>query len=224
MQKNNKGFVFIEAIIVIAFLATSLIVIYSAFTNVLTNEKRRMNYDDPIYLYRTYYILDYLQSYNISSYIESKLSEPNTNGSSRLLFEFTCDDQSVFLRNSNEAKFCEIITNKSFEVEHIYFTFYDTSAINSCLNEVVDTKNITADDLKCESHESLRSLSTNALNYIKTLGGKGQNYTTDINGNILDGYRILIEYKTEKNVTNENGEANKITDYYYASVNVPFGG
>lgn len=225
MKRNNKGFVFIETILVITFLAVSLIVVYKTFTNVLTNEKRRLYYDDPIYLYRTYYILDYLESNNITSYIEKKLNEPNSDNSERLLFEFTCSDQALFQRGTPEAKFCENIVNSGIlNVEHIYFTYYDTSAINECTN--TSSGAVTLDDFKCKSHESLRSLSSNALSYIRTLGGIAKNENGNVVGT-LDGYRIIVEYKIQKDVANEDSKGDttmtKRNDYYYASLLVPYG-
>lgn len=196
-MKDKKGFVFIETIIVISFLATSLIIIYNSFMSILTIEKRRIYYDDPIYLYRTYYILDFLESHNITSYIEAKLSTENDKNSEKLLTEFGCYEQSVIRALSNEQLFCEsIINNKHFSVSHIYFTYYDTTPIAECSND-------EEDNLKCGAHESLKSLSTNAKEYIRTLGGYGE-----------DGYRIIIEYKEM---------IGKSPRYYYATVKVPFG-
>lgn len=46
-----KGVILVETMVVIAFLATTLLTVYSAFTTVLDNAKMRIFYDDPIYLY-----------------------------------------------------------------------------------------------------------------------------------------------------------------------------
>lgn len=45
-----KGFISVETVVVIAFLATTLLTVYSAFTTVLDNAKTRIFYDDPIYI------------------------------------------------------------------------------------------------------------------------------------------------------------------------------
>ena len=45
-----KGFILIETVVVIAFLATTLLTVYSAFTTALDNAKTRIFYDDPIYI------------------------------------------------------------------------------------------------------------------------------------------------------------------------------
>lgn len=59
-MKNKKGFVFIETIIMIVVLAVSLLAIYNAYSNSVSNEKKHLMYDDASYIYRTYYLLDYL--------------------------------------------------------------------------------------------------------------------------------------------------------------------
>lgn len=196
MNKNNKGFVFVETIVVITFLAASLIIIYAAFTNLLTTEKRRMYYDDPIYLYRSYYILDFLQKNDINSYVASSLSEENSSSSEKLLVEFNCGEYSII--NSEDAQnFCEsIINNQHFSVTHIYFTYYDTTPINECTND-------DGEGLDCVSNKSLEGVSANALRYIRSLGGYGKK-----------GYRMIVEYK--ETIDNENR-------YYYSSVYLPEG-
>lgn len=196
MNKNNKGFVFIETIVVITFLAASLIIIYAAFTNLLTTEKRRMYYDDPIYLYRSYYILDFLQKNDVNSYIASELSEENTVSSENLLIEFSCGEYSII--NSDDAQnFCEsIINNQHFSVEHIYFTYYDTTPISECTNN-------DGESINCVSHKSLEKVSANALKYIRSLGGFGK-----------EGYRMIVEYK--ETIDNEDR-------YYYSSIYLPMG-
>ena len=213
MEKNNKGFVFIETIIVITFLATSLIIIYKSFNNVLTNEKRRLYYDDPLYLYRTYYVLDFLESHNITSFIERELKENKVEENNKLMTEFVCRD-SLVLQKMEERAWCESLVSK-FSIKHIYFSYYDTTPLASCTDD---------DGLKCGMQNSLKGVSLRALQYIRTLGGKN-----------LEGYRIIIEYeaKMEKKVDHttveeKNSENYKIsnepdTKYFYASLFVPFG-
>ena len=67
---NKKGFMFVETIMVMTILTTSLITIYITFSRVLINEKRRAMFDDTSYLYRTYLLEDYLVSLNLNNYIK----------------------------------------------------------------------------------------------------------------------------------------------------------
>ena len=59
-MKNKKGFVFVETMVVTVILITSLLLIYSSYTAMSSNEKRRNRYDDPVYIYRTYNIAKFL--------------------------------------------------------------------------------------------------------------------------------------------------------------------
>lgn len=68
---NKKGFMFVETIMVMTILTTSLITIYITFSRVLINEKRRAMFDDTSYLYRTYLLEDYLVSLNLNNYIKN---------------------------------------------------------------------------------------------------------------------------------------------------------
>ncbi len=53
---NNKGFTYIETIITIVILLTSLMLLYSIYSKILTSEKNRLYYDNIAYVYKTQYI------------------------------------------------------------------------------------------------------------------------------------------------------------------------
>ena len=62
---NKKGFIFIETIIVIAILLSSLMLIYSLYANSVSSENIRLRYDDPAKLYETFYVRKYLESFDL---------------------------------------------------------------------------------------------------------------------------------------------------------------
>ncbi len=55
---NKKGFVFIETILTIVILTTTLVVLYGSYSETLRAEKRRLYYDDISYIYKTMAIRD----------------------------------------------------------------------------------------------------------------------------------------------------------------------
>ena len=57
-MKKKNGFVFVETMVTIVVLATALLSLYTLFNSVLVREKRRIYYDDPIYIYRANYLSD----------------------------------------------------------------------------------------------------------------------------------------------------------------------
>lgn len=63
MKKN--GFVFVETIIAIVVLTSSLLLLYSTFNKVLQSEKTRVYYDDVTYIYRSYYIKNRINELNM---------------------------------------------------------------------------------------------------------------------------------------------------------------
>ena len=55
-MKTKKGFMFVETIMVMTILTTTLLSIYITFSRVLLNEKRMAMFYDTSYIYRTYLI------------------------------------------------------------------------------------------------------------------------------------------------------------------------
>ena len=82
---------FVETIMVMTILTTTLLSIYITFSRVLLNEKRRAMFDDTSYLYRTYLIEDYLASLDISKYIKNTLVDAN-----RKIVKLNAKDGSLY--------------------------------------------------------------------------------------------------------------------------------
>ncbi|MEG0977451.1 MAG: hypothetical protein RSF02_02735, partial [Bacilli bacterium] len=64
---NKKGFIFIETVVTVVVLSTSLLLLYSSYSNTIYKEKDKIYYDDLSYIYRTNYIKNFLtQNSNIA--------------------------------------------------------------------------------------------------------------------------------------------------------------
>ena len=129
MSKKNriKGFILVETMVVIAFLATTLLTVYSSFTTVLDNAKTRIFYDDPIYLYRTYYFLSYLERNNITEFIDTKFANTSGTTSNTLsIVEFGCGALSVTEASggSTDTGFCESLKS-SMDINHVFIMNYN---------------------------------------------------------------------------------------------------
>ena len=61
-MKDKKGFVFVETIIVIATVLAGLLALYISYSNMVRNERRRVRYDDPAFIYKTYSVGNFLLS------------------------------------------------------------------------------------------------------------------------------------------------------------------
>ena len=200
---NKKGFVFVETIIVIGVLMTVLLMLFSSFISILSQEKRATTFDDVTYLYRTFYIEDFLVSLNLDKYINVHLETPNSLNIKPLITVIDCHDNLLYnLRNENniedvnernKKEYCEaIIDGGRMEIEHIYITRYN-------LKELVDCTN-NDNSVTCNTNEELRNLSANAISYLRSLSGDSPN-----------DYRLIIEYKTKLN--------NK-DHYFYSNVKI----
>lgn len=233
MSKKNrlKGFILVETMVVIAFLATTLLTVYSSFTTVLDNAKTRIFYDDPIYLYRTYYFLSYLERNNITEFIDTKFANTSGTTSKTLsIVEFGCGALSVTEASggSTDTGFCESLKS-SMDINHVFIMNYNVNYIIEC-NESSGT---TADKtLYCQRNKALQNLSISAVNYLYTLDGYNGGETKDFAEK--SGYRIVIEFKKAKTETYQYYDYNKSTsnketmqettyNYYYTTLRVPYG-
>ena len=193
---NKKGFMFVETIMVMTILTTSLITIYITFSRVLINEKRRAMFDDTSYLYRTYLLEDYLVSLNLNNYIKKYLVDAG-----KKIIVFNAEDGSLYniyeygSRNDKEAgkqAFSnKVISNGDdyLQISRIYITYYNVNDLKQCLTK--SNKNSCTNNA---SMEALNNMSTNAILYLKTLSG------TD------DGYRLIVEYQEEYIDYNKKGK------------------
>lgn len=202
---NKKGFVFVETIIVVTVLASSLLMVYGTFTTILSSEKRRVMFDDPAYIYRTYYLENFLVSLNMDQYVSKHLSK--TDPEKQKIIEVDCHDISLYnvvnaeagLNEGEKAKqrFCEQVIKGStsgMNLEHVFITFYDISDFKSCTTKTGKISNSAA----CKDYsDALKNINVNMIYYIRTLTGTGQ------------GYRIIVEYKeTELDKSNAKNPVN----------------
>ena len=68
-MNNKKGFVFIETILTIVVLTTTLVILYGSYSRSVQSEKRRLYYDDISYVYKTMVIRDaFSKSVNTSKF------------------------------------------------------------------------------------------------------------------------------------------------------------
>lgn len=208
---KKKGFVFIETIVVIVVLTIGMIVVYSSFSSVLNNGKRRTTYDDVAYIYRTYYIQEFLSSLDLEKYIDS-------NKQANFFQSFTlnsCEDTHLYKFDSNKVNqeedtdmpmsqqikmdFCKTLLN-NLDVSGIYITNY----------KIIDLKKCTTAGGKSScSNNPLNGLSTGLVHYIRSLSGN----TND--------YRIIVVYKDKQreysDVSSKNN--NKCPDSYMMDSN-----
>ena len=152
---NNKGFVFIETIITAVILLTALLLLYKSYSDIISKEKRRLYYDDVVYIYKTIAIRDiFKKTYNKSQFDSAVSKNKKCNASGvgadmcKYIYFFNIGSP-IYYDNTN------MVTAKDF------FEFYQLAYI-----DINDIKNLKA----CKEGSS--TLCTNTLKYIN-----GYSYT-----------------------------------------------
>ncbi|MGN1379837.1 MAG: hypothetical protein ACI4XR_05580 [Bacilli bacterium] len=191
---NNKGFVFIETIIVTVVLTTTLIFLYSNFSKNLNNEKKRLYYDDIAYVYKTIYIRDALLKSVDETIFNMAINDDNISNGNSLKNNF------VYLFN-NESKFCvnykdinnSLECNSSTDYKSIfkdntllkdlndlynykmliYIKTADISNIKKCINGTIDASLQT----KCNNYKLFTSKysDSNLDEFMQTLDSEDTN-------------------------------------------------
>ena len=143
---NRKGFVFVETIIVIAIMLSSLMLIYSLYASSVSNENIRLRYDDTAKLYETFYLKKYLESFELDT-LKARINagEP---------YQMIYRGQGSTFGSSygNEKNFFENLWME-LHIENIFLFGSNISEIVECNRD--DTAMICSN--------------TSLLNYLKTL-------------------------------------------------------
>ena len=139
-MENKKGFAIIETLITTVILTTALISLYVLFNNIMIKEKRRVYYDDPIFVARSNYIFDALFKVLRDKSTPSNNPEYSLNFGDYLIVG--SDDEAIEERVYLAAFNCNsmIIDNKTqcknffkdMALRNIYISQFDTSYINTC--------------------------------------------------------------------------------------------
>lgn len=158
---KKSGFVFVETIVAIVVLTSSLMLLYSSFNKILQSEKTRVYYDDIAYIYRSWYIKKQLNELNMTGALKSI-----TNNNDKYFVTVGIDYQDLFEGYSDEKTYIEKLLT-DFDVNQM---------IIMKENKIDNLKKCTLEcsiDSNCDEFENCNDLYTNIsddmLNYIKTI-------------------------------------------------------
>ena len=180
---KKKGFIFIETIVVVAVLTVSLIMTYSTYTSSIMKENNRLYYDDPAYLYKSFYLTKFFRGYSLDL-IASIIADDNA------ISPFSCQNDGIFVDNSKGKTMCEVLVT-SLNVDSMVLTYNDLSDLQD---------NINSQKAKSISNQ----VDENMLNYLRTIGGDKQNgyrivvrYASKKDGNACsDNEKCIYNYAT----------------------------
>ena len=118
----KKGFALLETLIVITFLIVSLLLLYGTFSNMLSNSKKNILYDNASNIYKAYYVKEYL---NLGS----------LNIETNDIKEITCNEINI----SGCATLLNELEITKLYIANINLKEYDKEKYTSSLNNYLDT-------------------------------------------------------------------------------------
>lgn len=147
MKKN--GFVFIETIVAIVVLTTSLLLLYSSFSKILQSERTRVYYDNITYVYRAWNTKKYMSDLKLSDVLKNM---SNTN------YVINDLEKDSWITNQDEKSNYLGMINE-FEINKIV-------AINEY--HLIDVKKCSIDS----DNNNCKKISNDMLKYIKSISYK----------------------------------------------------
>lgn len=166
MNLKNKGFVFIETIVTVLVLSTSLLYLYNSYNNIIDKEETRVYYDDVAYIYKTNYIKRFLEENANIEYVKSEAFKKS----------YVTSIGNAFDNFFNEAQLAENMNNT---LENILNNFR--------VNQMFLVKRNYIDE--CDGSETSGKCYFNATDNAYNL----TNYIKSINDTKHD-YYLVVEY------------------------------
>lgn len=163
---KNKGFVFIETIVTVLVLSTSLLYLYNSYNNIIDKEETRVYYDDVAYIYKTNYIKRFLEENANIEYVKSEAFKKS----------YVTSIGNAFDNFFNEAQLAENMNNS---LENILNNFR--------VNQMFLVKRNYIDE--CDGSETSDECYFNATDNAYNL----TNYIKSINDTKHD-YYLVVEY------------------------------
>ena len=214
---NNKGFIYIETIVTVVILLTTLVLLYSMYSRVIIREKEKLYYDDMAYIYKTISIKDILNS--------------NLTDNFNTIKENT---QYLYILNENDNIYenYEIMNNIQdfYHINNlIYMKIANLSNVKKCLKDQDDSNECTNIKINVSKIQDLKEylLSLNVPNEddkynnsdsilisVISEAKNGEEYTALSYDECLKGK--VKEYYNLPNVSSND------LDNYYKSKNVKF--
>ena len=150
----KKGFALLETLIVITFLMVSLLLLYGTFSNMLSNSKKNILYDNASNIYKAYYVKEYLslgllQNIETNDIKEITCNEINISGCDTLLNEL--EITKLYIANinlkeydkekytSNLNNYLDTLSNKSNNKYRLILEFNKEDILAFASIEIGDT-------------------------------------------------------------------------------------
>ncbi len=216
-MKKKNGFVFVETMIVVVVLIVSLLVIYSSYMGLISNERRLSRYDDPAFIYKTYSIAKFL--------LEMKDEEGNVIIGNKISEK---DDLIYISINDNDLFYGEVQNNDlqnkgNSDRKNFFSRLYNDLNVQTIL--IVRKKQI--------SNEIENKISSDLYKYLKSIDTSSDGddqayiivmYAERVDGSSCDPNQILMENGDDKKFENKNemiqslNKRESACTFYYSSL------
>lgn len=198
-MKNKKGFVFVETIIVLVILLTSLILLYTSYDSLISNMKRNARNDDPAFMYRTYVIKSFL----------NELRDDNGN----LVLDNMKQNGEIYYLNSQSKE----ISYQGSSFPKTKLSFFSTLYSEYNINTMFLIKASYIDKITQSS-----KIREDQKRYLKKLDNKDLNewYLVVEYSEKIDGSQCDYNFVNSYSVTKENGTREKTCLFYYSSMKI----
>lgn len=180
MKRN--GFVFVETIVAIVILASSLLLLYSSFNKILQSEKIRVYYDDVNYIYRTWYIKDRINDLNMMAVLRDIISNE------KKYFVTVGSEYEGLFTDSNEKNYINKITTDFDVTQMIIFEENKLNDLKKCTLECSLNNNCY------DSSETIKN--DNCTELYTNLSDEMINYLKSIDIDIACSYIFVAEYRS----------------------------
>lgn len=168
MNLKNKGFVFIETIVTVLVLSTSLLYLYNSYNNIIDKEETRVYYDDVAYIYKTNYIKRFLEENANIEYVKSEAFKKS----------YVTSIGNAFDNFFNEAQLAENMNNSlenilnNFRVNQMFLV--KRNYIDECDGSEITTTDDSEIAIKCRINATDNAY--NLTNYIKSINDTKHDY------------------------------------------------
>lgn len=229
-MKKKNGFIFIETMIVVVILLASLLLIYSSYMGLISNNRRMARYDDPQFIYKTYSVGKFLMGLkdeNGNSIIGNKINEQNaiikqiengnnnTNNKNPILY-ISINDNDLFYSDESSGTSSGNSNRKDF-----FSMLYNSLNIQTII--LVNKKQITSSTPEIKINES--EISSDLYKYLMSIDVSNDEdnqtylvimYAEKVNGTSCDVNQLLNGDKKVENLV----ERESACTYYYANLKV----
>ncbi len=172
MQKNNKGFVLVETLLVSVFILTTLIFLFVQFRTVKQSYDRSFRYNTVTGMYAASNFSTYIKENSYGTLVDALNRE--CEGQTDCTKKYYLDLSNCPAQLLDEPTYCSRLKD-TLNVDHIYFTAEDLSFLLHYLDS----------DAYLNASKNNQDINRETRNYIKTI-----KYDKDVNR-----YRLILEFK-----------------------------